>query len=104
MLMDHFSAKTRLFQYIDSLLKGDVDISAFVSSYEHIYNFELERSSLSEAEAKALDRLFEKVVWYSPFPEERKTIANYIDEAAVIDEARSVIEMLRYCGRTGVDS
>jgi hypothetical protein len=64
-------------QLLGDYIAGDLETELFCSRFEHIYNMELDRDSLTPNEAAAFGPLFEEVVWYSPFPEERSSIPNY---------------------------
>jgi len=59
----------------------DLSYDDFRIRYEDLFNFELARVSVSKEEFHVFKRLFSKVVWYSPFPDERARITNYIGES-----------------------
>jgi hypothetical protein len=79
--------RLRLHQLIAEFRTGALEAGSFCSQFEHTYNMELDKKTLTSAEAEAFAALFEQVVWYSPFPEERRQIPNYRSEE---DIARSV--------------
>jgi hypothetical protein len=66
---------------------GKLDAESFCSRFEHTYNMELDKRTLSFKEAEAFAVLFEQVIWYSPFPDERQQVPNYRSE---VDIARAV--------------
>lgn len=75
-------------------LGNEIGYDEFRCRYEEVFNFELERASVSPEEFVTFQRLFDTVVWYSPFPEERAAIPNYVGEDAidaVVEEARRVL-------------
>lgn len=74
---------------IEQLLRGDDDVATFCAEFEQAYNLGLDHSSLSESEAREFGALFDVVVWYSPFPEERAEIPNYKSEEDVLLAAKS---------------
>jgi hypothetical protein len=41
------------------------------------------KGSLTAVEARAFKDVFDKAVWYSPFPEERKIVPSYLGEAEI---------------------
>ena len=77
----------RLRRLIDECRSGLLDLVSFCDQFEHTYNMELDKKSLSPAEADAFAPLFEQVVWYSPFPDEVRRIPNYRSDE---DIARAV--------------
>jgi hypothetical protein len=80
---DH-DARGRLRKLVELLLAGTVSVAHFCEAFERIYNLELDRSTLTAAEAPAFAAIFDRVVWYSPFPEERARIPNYLGEDQII--------------------
>ncbi len=71
------SQRLRLRQLVAQFLGGTMDVRSFTSQFEHTYNIELDKRTLTPAEAAAFGALFEEVIWYSPFPEDRIRIPNY---------------------------
>jgi len=82
-------ASERLRELIRLLREGAVTVEEFCRDFETTYNLRVEKAQLSEPEAAAYAALFEKVIWYSPFPEERKRIPNYLGEKEILDAALS---------------
>lgn len=77
------------------LKMGDgIDYDDFRREFESVFNFDLDRASVSDYEFRIFQQLFDKIVWYSPFPEERSKIPNYIGEtemeAAVAEATRAL--------------
>jgi len=81
---DPSTARQRLHGLLSSVRSGQLSIEAFCSQFEATYNFELDKEELTPAEAVAFSKLFEQVVWYSPFPEERAKIPNYKSEGEIL--------------------
>ena len=77
------TARLRLRRLIAEFRKGEVDTKTFCAQFEHTYNMELDKRTLSPDEATAFGELFEQVIWYSPFPEERAKIPNYRGESEI---------------------
>lgn len=73
----------RLHELIESTKSGATAIGEFCKAFERIYNLELVKSSVPKDELRALGALFDKVVWYSPFPQERARIPQYLGEAEI---------------------
>ncbi len=84
-------ARERLLKLINLKLGTDIGYDDFRIEYEDAFNFGLDKKTVSSHEFSAFQRLFNKVVWYSPFPKERLEVPNYIGEAemeAAVAEAR----------------
>jgi hypothetical protein len=92
---DDFSPKARLLSYLDLFTQGKMEVQTFCDSFEHVYNMELDKAELNTTEAKAFSSLFNKVVWFSPFEDERKKIKNYIGGNEVLAEAQAATSMLQ---------
>jgi len=64
-----------------------MDAETFCIQFEQTYNMELDKKTLSPSEAQALGELFEQVIWYSPYAEERAKVPNYRGEAEIREAA-----------------
>ena len=80
-------ARLRLRRLLAEFRAGTLGTEAFCAQFEHTYNLELDKSTLAPAEAAAFGSLFEHVIWYSPFSEERARIPNYRSEADIAQAA-----------------
>lgn len=74
---------------LQEVLSGNLDVGDFCEAFERVYNLETDKATLTERERVAFKVLFERIVWYSPIAEERRTIPNYVGESEVLDAARS---------------
>ena len=83
-----------LYHVLAEFREGRLDVQQFCSDVEHVHNFELNRSELTQKEALAFQELFEKVVWYSPYEEERRRIPNYLGEADIREAADRAAALL----------
>jgi hypothetical protein len=81
------SPRLRLRRLVAEFRSGKLDAESFCPRFENTYNLELDKRTLSRDEAEAFAALFEQVIWYSPFPDERRQIPNYRSEE---DIARAV--------------
>jgi hypothetical protein len=91
---DPSTARQRLHGLLHNVRTGRLSIEAFCSQFETTYNLELDKGELTPVEAVAFSKLFEQVVWYSPFSEERAKVPNYIGEdevLAAVAEAERVL-------------
>lgn len=75
--------KARLRSLMRQLANGSVSVGPFCEAFETIYNLELDKRDLTDEEALAMGTIFDRIVWYSPFPEEREQIRNYVGEKEV---------------------
>jgi hypothetical protein len=82
------SARRRLYDLLRLLEADSVTVDHFCTAFETIYNLELDKSELSTSEAAAFSDLFDRVVWYSPFPEERMRIPHYVGEKEILEAVR----------------
>lgn len=64
-------------------MSSEIDTAQFCEAFEHGYNFEVDKTDLNRIEADAFAELFDEVVFYSPFPDERATIPNYRSELEI---------------------
>jgi len=87
-MINENAPRERLFRYMDLVLRGELAVEVFCSSFEQVYNLELNKSDLCSAEAKAFSSIFDRVVWYSPYPKERREIPHYLGETDIIDAVR----------------
>lgn len=83
MFSENEPTRDRIFRLLRLAIGSDISHDDFRSLFERLYNLELERDEVSAVEFEALQELFDRIVWYSPFPEDRQSISNYIDEAEV---------------------
>lgn len=78
----------QLRQLVKLAKAGSMPIKDFCEAFERIYNLELDKSSVSPTELKLLLGILDKVVWFSPYPDERKQIPNYLGE----DDIRRLLD------------
>ncbi len=70
------SARFRLHRLLAEYRAGALDAEAFCQAFEHTYNMELDKRTLSTRESEVFAELFESVTWFSPFPDEVARIAH----------------------------
>lgn len=73
-------ARERLLKLLRLELGKDIGYDEFRCEFEDAFNFGLDKALVSAQEFQIFQQLFDKVVWYSPFPHERAAIPNYIGE------------------------
>jgi hypothetical protein len=88
-------ARERLLALIAGYLGGTIEVEAFCVAFDQLYNLHLDHATLRAEEDEAFGRIFERVVWYSPFPDERAQIPGYLgpeDIRATVQKESSVLE------------
>lgn len=86
--------RQRLIDLVKCLRAGSISVETFCKDFETTYNLSVDKSSLNRVESAAFAALFEVVIWYSPFPEERKRIPNYVGEEEVLEAASDADRLL----------
>jgi len=86
--------KQRLYCLLEQLAEGSISVEQFTGAFETTYNLDLDKRELDEVEAPAFAELFDKVVWYSPIPEDLANVPNYLGDDAIRAAADSVRERL----------
>src|SRR4051812_32518767 len=84
-----------LHKLLADFLAGRIDTALFCSDFERAFNFDVNRRELTPRENAAFERLFNEVVYFSPFAEERATVPNYRSEDQIRDAARTAEAELR---------
>lgn len=88
-------ARDQLYTLLERFQSGHLDAQAFCSTFERIYNLELDKAELSPQEAPAFSELFDKVVWFSPFAAERQGIPNYLGDEEIGQAVDAVVTRLQ---------
>ena len=78
------SWRDRAIRLLDGLLTAEISVSEFCDRYEPLWNFELESNAELGAEAPIFEQIFDSVVWYSPFPEDRDSYPGFKNEEDII--------------------
>ncbi len=68
---------------------GTLSPTDFCDQFETAYNLETDRASLTQTEADAFRQLFEVVIWFSPFADEREAVSNYIGPEEIARAVRA---------------
>jgi hypothetical protein len=77
-----------LHKLLADYLLDRIDTPLFCSNFEQAFNFDVDRRVLTPVESDAFQRLFDQVVYFSPFPEERAQVPNYRSEEQIHEAAR----------------
>lgn len=79
---------------LSEYLGGSIGTALFCENFESAFNFDVDRQALTPTEAAVFGQLFDQVVYYSPFPEERAKIPNYRSEEQILQAARHAEALL----------
>jgi hypothetical protein len=79
---------------VSRFVSGEMDTCDFCSQFEVAFNLDIDKAALSRRELEAFTSLFNEVVYYSPFLEERAVIPNYRDEAQIRAAAEACLQRL----------
>jgi len=89
--MTDWKGKEQPHKLVAEYLEGGIDTPLFCSNFEQAFNFDVDRSALTPMERAIFQRLFDQVVYFSPFPEERASVPNYRSEAQIREAARTAL-------------
>jgi hypothetical protein len=90
------SPRDRLHRLIYEFRAGSLDTESFCARFENTYNLELDKGTLAPAEASTLAELFEQVIWYSPFGQERQQIPNYRSDEDITRAVELAVQHLAH--------
>jgi hypothetical protein len=82
-------ASQPLRKLVAKFIEQKLDAPTFCAWFEQAYNFDTEEAELTDGERDVFETLFNEVVYFSPFPDERATIANYRGEDDIFNAARA---------------
>ena len=89
-----WTGSQQLRKLLDDYLGGKLKTETFCRDVEVAYNDAIDTSALTVAEQPIFERLFDVVVWFSPFPEERAKIPNYRNEEQIQQAALATAKEL----------
>ena len=78
-----------LHRLLADFLFGRIETRLFCSNFEEAFNFGVDRNALTPKENDAFQKLFDEVVYFSPFPEEVAKIPIYRSEVQIREAARA---------------
>jgi len=87
-----------LHKLLADYLGSRIDTSLFCDNFETAFNFDVNRDELTPKEEAVFGRLFDQVVYYSPFAEERAKVPNYKSEEQILQAARDAEAHLQHAG------
>jgi hypothetical protein len=91
---DRRLSRDDLLRLIESFLGGSLEVRDFCSRFETGFNFGVDYSKLSESDLKRFEWLFNEVVLFSEFPDDRAAYPGYRDETAIRSAAQATWDAL----------
>lgn len=86
--MSHASAFHRLLGLVDAFLGGELSTQEFCDRFEDEFNFRTQRTDFEPGQEQIFQALFDEVVLYSPYEDDRAAYSGYRDEQAILRAAR----------------
>jgi hypothetical protein len=93
--MSDASAFDRLFALVTAFLANALSTGDFCERFEDEFNLRSKRMDLSKRQNEIFGQLFEEVVLYSPYPEDRASYSGYRDESAIRSAAERAWQALQ---------
>jgi hypothetical protein len=84
----------QLRELVQSFLDGAIDAATFCRRFEHAFNFDVDRASLSDDEEAAFALLFQEAAYYSPFPRDQWEYPAYRDAAEIRAAAATCLQSI----------
>ena len=84
------TAREQLWYLINGVLTGSYEVSTFCDEFYRIYNFETDKSQLTELEQELFGTLFEMQGRFSEFEEDLKIPNMYITGEELLQMAKTV--------------
>ena len=82
-MAEQLPGRDHLYLLVRKFLADEIGVSIFCRQFENSYNFHTEKTAMTALEASVFQDVFNKVVWYSPFPDERKIVSSYQGETEI---------------------
>ena len=89
------TAREPLWYLINGVVDGASEVTVFCDEFYRIYNFETDKTQLTEKENKAFDELFHMVARFSEFEEDLKLPNMYFGKEEILAKAKEV-QSLRF--------
>lgn len=88
-------ALDRLYGLLDAFLARRIEVGQFCALYSSTYDRDVDEDDMTPGEEAAFARLFDEVLFYSPFPRDRAKYPGYRSEEEIIAAARAAVLALR---------
>lgn len=86
--------REKLVNLMRQVRRKELRIDEFCREYESTWNFELQPGEAGDREAELLKAVFDVVVLFSPYEEERERYPGYKSEAAVLGAVDQALQEL----------
>lgn len=83
MTNSNVASRADLLAAITAYRRGNLSTVEFCDAFERLYNLEVDKHTLAPADRVVFQTLFDEIVWYSPFPDDRSQYPRYRDENAI---------------------
>jgi hypothetical protein len=90
-----WTGRELLHKLVSDYLEGRIDTALFCDNFETAFNFDVDRDHLTPTDEDVFRNLFQQVVYYSPFPEERARIPSCRSEEQIRQAASDARTQLR---------
>jgi hypothetical protein len=91
---DRMNARDRLIKLLQEFSAQVLSVTQFCEAYERAYNLEINKSELTPAERATFQQLFDEVVYYSPYEDDRVNYPGYRDDGQIRHAAARAMELL----------
>lgn len=85
---------SKLISLLHRAINREISVVDFCDLFGVAFNIDNDKINLSDFELMVFSDLFNEIVWYSPYQDERMSIKNYIDEAAVLKAINNAVSRL----------
>ena len=84
------TAKEQLWYLINGVINGDYEVKIFCDEFYRVYNFETDKSQLTEQEKREFEELFCMVARFSEFEEDLKIPNMYYSGEEILVKVKEV--------------
>lgn len=84
------TAREQLWYLISGVVAGDYEVKTFCDEFYRVYNFETDKTQLTEQEKSEFEELFRMVARFSDFEEDLKIPNMYFGEKEILEKAKEV--------------
>ena len=89
------TAKEQLWYLINGVINGDYEVKIFCDEFYRVYNFETDKTQLTEQEKHEFEELFCMVARFSAFEEDLKIPNMYYSREQILTKAREMQTLRR---------
>ncbi len=90
----------KLLSLLSNFQNHRISAQTFCTEYEEVWNFELLRNTLPEAQYSILNSLFDEVIYFIPLPKSEWDYPKYRTEGEILQAAEKALLSLQQGGFT----